>query len=157
MTDTVQRSLAAGGMTPDVAHSAPSDVLTPADRYQQLFVDVQTQRIFPDSKTFVDCVPTLAPDEILRRYRDDVAKPGFDLARFVSSYFTLERPPASHYVSDPGQGLVDHIDGLWDVLTRLAICGAGRTLPRALLLGLVFHDAWPGLQRPPRFAGEHGR
>ncbi|WP_442796417.1 alpha,alpha-trehalase TreF [Pandoraea sp. XJJ-1] len=119
MTDTVQRSLAAGGMTPDVAHSAPSDVLTPADRYQQLFVDVQTQRIFPDSKTFVDCVPTLAPDEILRRYRDDVAKPGFDLARFVSSYFTLERPPASHYVSDPGQGLVDHIDGLWDVLTRL--------------------------------------
>ncbi|AVF41603.1 alpha,alpha-trehalase [Pandoraea apista] len=118
MTDTAQRSLALGGMTPGVSHSAPSDVLTPADRYQELFVAVQTQRIFPDSKTFVDCVPALAPEEVLRRYREDAAKPGFDLSRFVADYFTHERTPASHYVSDPGQRLVDHIDGLWDVLTR---------------------------------------
>ncbi|VVE31252.1 alpha,alpha-trehalase [Pandoraea fibrosis] len=118
MTDTAQRTLALGGMTPDVSHCAPSDGLTPADRYQELFVAVQTQRIFPDSKTFVDCVPALAPEEILRRYREDAARPGFDLSRFVATHFTHERPPASHYVSDPGQGLVDHIDGLWEVLTR---------------------------------------
>ncbi|VVE20074.1 alpha,alpha-trehalase [Pandoraea iniqua] len=119
MTDTAQRTLSQGGMTPEVAHVAPSDVLTPADRYQELFVAVQTQRIFPDSKTFVDCVPRLAPEEVLRRYRDDAGRPGFDLSAFVSGHFTMERIPDSHYVSDPGQGLVAHIDGLWDVLTRL--------------------------------------
>ena len=32
--------------------------------------------------------------------------------------FEVQRPPDSHYVSDPGQSLVQHIDGLWDVLTR---------------------------------------
>nr|WP_287497719.1 alpha,alpha-trehalase TreF [Pandoraea sp. CB10b_02] len=119
MTQAAQRTLAAGGMTPDVAHSAPSDVLSPAERYQELFVAVQKQRVFPDSKTFVDCVPTRAPQEVLRRYREEAAQPGFDLSRFVAAHFTLERTPPSHYVSIPGQGLVEHIDGLWDVLTRL--------------------------------------
>ncbi|WP_237169952.1 alpha,alpha-trehalase TreF [Pandoraea faecigallinarum] len=118
MTDTAQRTLAQGGMTPDVAHSAPADVLTPGDRYQELFVAVQSQRIFPDSKTFVDCAPLLAPQEIMRRYRENAAKPGFDLAQFVASYFTLERIPPSDYVADPAQGLVEHIDSLWNVLKR---------------------------------------
>ncbi|AKC71454.1 hypothetical protein MB84_21310 [Pandoraea oxalativorans] len=62
----------------------------------------------------MDCAPSLAPEEILRRYREDADKPGFDLSRFVGTYFTLERTPPSEYVSDPGQGLVEHIDGLWD-------------------------------------------
>lgn len=118
MTATCERMLAQGGMTRDVQHVAPCDVLSPADRYQALFVAVQTQRIFPDSKTFVDCVPRLAPEEIMRRYHDDSARPGFDLAQFVNRHFALERTPESHYVSDPNQLIGDHIDDLWTVLTR---------------------------------------
>ncbi|WP_150567086.1 alpha,alpha-trehalase TreF [Pandoraea morbifera] len=147
MTDSAQRTLARGGMTPEVAHSAPSDVLTPADRYQELFVAVQTQRIFPDSKTFVDCVPSLAPEEVLRRYREAAQVPGFDLSRFVATYFTLERTPPSHYVSAPGQALVPHIDGLWDVLTRQPeahpACSSLLPLPRAYVVpGGRFHELY---------------
>jgi alpha,alpha-trehalase len=101
-----------------VASVAPADTLTPADRYQELFVAVQTARVFPDSKTFVDCAPLRPPEEILEAYRACEALPDFDLGRFVQQYFRREVPPENCYVSDPDQALVGHIDGLWDVLTR---------------------------------------
>ncbi|HSR64322.1 MAG TPA: alpha,alpha-trehalase TreF [Xanthomonadaceae bacterium] len=94
------------------------DPLSPADRYQELFADVQRARVFADSKTFVDCAPRGRPDDILAEYRARRATPGFDLVAFVHARFRAERPPDSHYVSDPDQSLVDHIDGLWPVLTR---------------------------------------
>ncbi len=97
---------------------AAADPLSPADRYGELFVAVQSTRVFADSKTFVDCAPLQAPEDILAAYRAQQALPGFDLAAFVHAHFRAEHPPASHYVSDPDQTLRAHIDGLWDVLTR---------------------------------------
>jgi alpha,alpha-trehalase len=97
---------------------APADTLTPADRYQELFVDVQMGRVFPDSKTFVDCAPLGEPERILELYRLQRGQPDFDLAAFVHTHFEVPRVHASHYVSIPGQALRDHIDGLWDVLSR---------------------------------------
>lgn len=91
---------------------------TPAQRYGDLFVAVQTARVFADSKTFVDCAPRRRPDVILEEYHARRATAGFDLARFVHANFEVQRPPPSHYVSDPGQTLVQHIDALWDVLAR---------------------------------------
>jgi alpha,alpha-trehalase len=101
-----------------VASVAPADPLTPADRYQELFVAVQTGRVFADSKTFVDCAPLQPPEEILAAYRARSTLPDFDLTRFVQESFRPEAPPENCYVSDPDQPLVAHIDGLWDVLTR---------------------------------------
>lgn len=101
-----------------VAHVAPSDSLTPADRYQELFVAVQTQRVFDDSKTFVDCAPLGEPENILAEYRLRQAQEGFDLADFVHANFTAEAEATSGYESDPDQSMRDHIDTLWDVLTR---------------------------------------
>ncbi|MCJ0826595.1 alpha,alpha-trehalase TreF [Luteimonas sp. 50] len=97
---------------------AAADPLGPADRYGDLFVAVQSARVFADSKTFVDCAPLGDPDDIVAAWQDRKARPGFDLAGFVRAHFRAEHPPASHYVSDPEQTLVAHIDGLWDVLTR---------------------------------------
>lgn len=97
---------------------APADWLTPADRYQELFVDVQMGRVFPDSKTFVDCAPRGEPERILATYRAQRGQPGFDLAAFVHAHFEVPQVHASHYVSVPGQPLCEHIDSLWDVLTR---------------------------------------
>ena len=110
--------LARGGMAPGVEHVAAADVLSPADRYQELFVAVQSGRVFADSKSFVDTVPNGDPEAILRRFRDEHRQPGFDLACFVGRHFTHEAPPSSHYMSDPGQKLAGHIDGLWRVLSR---------------------------------------
>jgi len=101
-----------------VAEVPAADPLTPADRYQELFTAVQRARVFADSKTFVDCIPREEPDEILAAFRAQREQPEFDLARFVHAHFIAEQVPDSHYVSDPDQSLVDHIDSLWPVLTR---------------------------------------
>ncbi len=101
------------------AAAAPApDALTPADRYQELFVAVQAARVFADSKTFVDCAPRGAPEAILAAYRAQHRMPGFDLAAFVAAHFEVLQPSPSAYVSVPGQPLAAHIDDLWPVLTR---------------------------------------
>jgi alpha,alpha-trehalase len=97
---------------------APADTLTPADRYQELFEAVQLSRVFPDSKTFVDCAPEFEPEQILDEYRHQHARAGFSLPEFVHTHFAVPEIYESHYVSVAGQPLREHIDGLWDVLTR---------------------------------------
>src|SRR5690606_28193278 len=97
---------------------APADSLSPADRYQELFVAVQMQRVFPDSKTFVDCAPLTEPERILEAYRARHLEPGFNLYDFVHEHFQPEAAHENDYVSDPERSLVEHIDGLWAVLTR---------------------------------------
>jgi alpha,alpha-trehalase len=115
--------MTAGGLQPEeaaerVAEVAAPDPLTPADRYQELFVAVQRGYVFEDSKSFVDCVPRQTPARILELYRHERDAEGFDLARFVHAHFHEERLPSHHYESDTGQSLKHHIDGLWSVLTR---------------------------------------
>lgn len=97
---------------------APCDAVSPAERYGELFVAVQRSAVFADSKTFPDCVPELPPEIILERYRAQCAAPDFSLPDFVSEHFSLQAVPSSEYVSDPDNSLVEHIDGLWPVLTR---------------------------------------
>ena len=96
----------------------PSDECTPADRYQEFFVDVQRAGVFADSKTFVDCAPRMHPVRILERYRDVRGAPDFDLAAFVHAHFLPEPPASSGYRFLPGQSVTEHIDGLWPYLTR---------------------------------------
>ncbi|WP_413742059.1 alpha,alpha-trehalase TreF [Sodalis sp. RH15] len=95
-----------------------SDELSPADRYGALFEAVQLSRIFPDSKTFVDCAPKIDPEEILARYQQRSSGPDFSLADFINEYFAPPQAPVSHYIADPKQNILEHIDGLWEVLIR---------------------------------------
>lgn len=112
MTDDDARTAAS------IERVAPADTLTPADRYQELFVAVQTGRVFADSKTFVDCAPKREPEAILETYRACKSGEDFDLTRFVHDNFEPVTPPESCYVSDPERSLLEHIDDLWNVLTR---------------------------------------
>lgn len=96
----------------------PCDRLTPADRYQELFVAVQRDGVFDDSKSFVDCAPLHDPGLILARYRTARHEPGFDLAAFVHAHFRAPVTEREVYESVPGQALDAHIDSLWPVLTR---------------------------------------
>src|SRR5690606_7770115 len=95
-----------------------ADTLSPADRYQELFVDVQMGRVFADSKTFVDCTPRRHPEQILDAYRAQRAAAGFDLKAFVAEHFSLFEMPPSQFVADPDDALSAHIDRLWPVLSR---------------------------------------
>ncbi|WP_026462702.1 alpha,alpha-trehalase TreF [Adhaeribacter aquaticus] len=90
----------------------------PAEELEELFAEVQLKPVFPDSKTFPDCIPVKPPREILDAYRQEKNKPGFDLNRFVLQYFKLPPEPANNFRSDPSLSVDQHIRRLWPVLTR---------------------------------------
>ncbi|GAA1819291.1 alpha,alpha-trehalase TreF [Agromyces neolithicus] len=127
--------------TPSHGGASPAaDTLTPADRYQELFVDVQTSRVFDDSKTFVDCSPIDRPMRILERYRRESRRPGFDLAGFVGEQFTLPVSRTEHFLPEPGEPIGAHISRLWDALTRTPL----EHPPRSSLLPLPEPYVVPG-------------
>lgn len=98
----------------------PPQALSPDLQYGELFVAVQMARIFPDGKTFADCTPKMAPEDILKTYAAAKDAPGFDLKAFVLAHFDEPVAPNSGYHSNPDQALADHINELWPVLTRPA-------------------------------------
>src|SRR5687767_5402405 len=83
------------------AHAA--DVQTPAQIYGELFERVQLERVYPDSKSFVDALPVGAPEQVLAAYRKERARPGFDLRKFVAAHFTPPPAAGAEYHTVPGQ------------------------------------------------------
>lgn len=96
----------------------PKWQIPPRQRYEELFADVQKARIFPDGKTFVDCIPLSLTDTILAHYRREKEAPGFDLTAFVKANFALPTVPASDFKSNRQAPVADHIHSLWPLLTR---------------------------------------
>jgi alpha,alpha-trehalase len=100
--------------------SPAQKVQTPDQIYGALFKDVQMARIFPDGKTFVDCVPRRNPKDIVKDYlavkNNPVIK--FSLKLFVEENFELPpAPPALNYIQQE-KDVVMHIKNLWSVLRR---------------------------------------
>ena len=90
----------------------------PAHDLGPLFQDVQLAGVFPDSKTFVDARPLLAPAAIAGRYTAARGPTGFSLQHFVEQSFELPRPVGEGFHADPTRSMEDHIRALWPVLTR---------------------------------------
>jgi alpha,alpha-trehalase len=86
--------------------------------FEELFVDVQVQRIFEDQKFFTDCVPKFSTKEILDSYRIDKKKKGFKLFEFCKTNFQFPASAATGFVSDASKTIEEHINILWDVLTK---------------------------------------
>lgn len=101
-----------------IATQAVAEVDTPSHLYGRLFEDVQTQRVFPDSKTFVDALPNDAPAAIVQRYEQERGKAGFDLSAFVRQNFTVSYPKDNAYYTSSSEDVCRHIDNLWHVLER---------------------------------------
>ena len=91
---------------------------SPRDLYPGLFVAVQVSHLFPDSKTFPDCVPNRDPEDILKDYEEQKGKSGFNLKTFVEENFTFPEEAAKNYKSDIHAGVEMHISTLWEVLKR---------------------------------------
>ena len=83
-----------------------------------LFERVQLENIFPDNKTFVDCVPKNDLSVIRERYDQEKNKSGFDLKSFVHEYFDEPNTSAVHFKSESNDSVSGHIENLWDILTR---------------------------------------
>ena len=84
----------------------------------ELFEKIQTGEIFPDSKTFVDCTPNSDFSSILDCYIEEKDKEGFSLSDFVNKHFVLPTTYSENYVPLKDRTVIQHIEGLWDVLTR---------------------------------------
>ncbi|GAB3033840.1 alpha,alpha-trehalase TreF [Spirosoma pulveris] len=93
---------------------------SPDQLFGDLFRDVQLGHVFADSKTFVDCVPKQAPAAILARYKAEKTAANFDLSDFVHHNFWVPEKVAGDYVSDTSVSTTEHINGLWDRLSRPA-------------------------------------
>jgi alpha,alpha-trehalase len=92
---------------------------TPDKIYGDLFVEVQMQRIFPDGKIFVDCIPKRKPVDIMYDYGMQKG-PHFNLKKFVEENFDIPQPFVVNYTSDTTEDVVIHIKKLWTVLKRNA-------------------------------------
>lgn len=93
-------------------------VKTPDQLYGVLFKDIQLQRIFPDGKTFVDCVPKGTPASIVAAYKKQKTKPGFSLKQFVADNFILPAAPKTVHYVQPEKDVAMHIKNLWGGLKR---------------------------------------
>jgi alpha,alpha-trehalase len=139
-TKAISMLLAVCLATPGLVTQPVAQVESPSQLYGELFGDVQLQRVFPDSKAFVDAIAKDAPATIVRRYQEEKQEPQFDLAGFVAQNFTVQRPEKSGYRTIPGQDVCSHIDSLWSVLARKP----DRADPRSSLLPLPYPYVVPG-------------
>ncbi len=83
-----------------------------------LLHDVQMQEIFPDGKTFVDCIPRFSEAEIITKYEKLKNESGFDLHKFVQDNYDLPAKTEINYSSNLQNTVAENIENLWETLTR---------------------------------------
>lgn len=123
------------------SQSFSQKVRTPDQVYGALFKDVQMAQIFPDGKTFVDCLPKKDPKEIVKEYLAAKNNPAlrFSLELFVEDNFELPKTTQFNYVTKE-KDVVMHIKNLWGVLKR----DADTLVTGSSLLPLPFPYIVPG-------------
>lgn len=97
----------------------PMQNFPPDQRFRDLFNEVQYNRIFPDGKTFADCIPKFPTDTIMAHFearKKEMNRRG--LEAFVKEHFDLPTAYATNYQSDTSRSPAQHINELWTVLTR---------------------------------------
>src|SRR5579859_794301 len=121
----------------------PSDPPLPAPPqavFQELFIAVQSARIFPDGKTFADAVPKEPPERILAAYRRELPRSDDALRSFVDAHFIPPQEATSAAAEPDRESLLAHIDQLWNQLTRTTKTAP----PDSSLLTLPYPYVVPG-------------
>lgn len=106
----------------------------------ELFREVQLNAIFEDSKTFVDLVPILSQDELIRLYENQKNDPDFDLKRFVEENFSDQATAVLQFETDTTKNMYEHISSIWPKLTR----GPDSIIPYSSRLALPYQYVVPG-------------
>lgn len=98
-------------------HQKP-EYKTPEELYGQLFYDIQSNdSIFPDSKTFVDCMPRYDINAILKKYNKLKNKKNSKaLSSFIEKNFII--PKINHNYRADSASINLHISNLWNILKR---------------------------------------
>lgn len=95
----------------------------------ELFQKVQLQSVLEDGKTFPDCIPKYDLTEINNNYQQQKNAADFDLRKFVLDNFHLPIIPQTDFVTDTNKPVEEHINKLWDVLTRKPDAVASSLIP----------------------------
>jgi alpha,alpha-trehalase len=90
---------------------------TPDKIYGDLFTEVQMKKVFPDEKTFVDCIPKRKPVDIMYDYGIQKG-PAFNLKKFVEENFELPAGDKGNYTWDSADDIITHIKKMWPLLKR---------------------------------------
>ena len=91
---------------------------TPDIIFEELFTDLHKSGLWADGKAISDAFPKAPPKEILKTYREEKGKENFDLRQFFETYFEISAARNTAFVSDINRPVEEHIELLWDVLTR---------------------------------------
>ena len=94
-----------------------------------LFADVQLQKVFPDGKTFVDCMPKKDLKQIVDEYEKQKRTVAFSLKEFVLNNFDLPIIPETGFTGNQTKSVAEHIESLWPVLTRQPDTKKGSLIP----------------------------
>ena len=104
--------------------SGPIDVplsqQDPSQIYEDLFVQVQTAPVYPDSKQFVDMAPRQAPEKILSAYKKKKNRSRDELKTFVEQQFDPPVSADTAFQHRSGDSIDQHIQRLWPALKRNA-------------------------------------
>lgn len=84
----------------------------------EVFKAVQMSSIFPDSKTFTDYIPKTDIGIIEVKFLAQRNESDFDLAQFIIENFDKNPFESLEYHSDTTKAIFEHLDGLWEILTR---------------------------------------
>ncbi|MEM6894156.1 MAG: alpha,alpha-trehalase TreF [Bacteroidota bacterium] len=105
-----------------------------------LFRDVQTLPVFKDSKTFVDLVPKTSIAELEAKYLLEKDEADFDLKDFVAQNFEDRSMQALAFQTDTTKTMYEHINTMWDKLTR----GPDSAVAYSSRIALPFKYVVPG-------------
>lgn len=95
----------------------------------ELFEVAQLQNILGDGKTFPDCLPRRSLGEINNDFNRRKKEEGFDLRKFIEQNFELPAAYSTAYQSDLTKSAQQHIENLWQVLTRTPDETGGSLIP----------------------------
>ncbi len=84
-----------------------------------IFEAVQKAGVFEDQKDMADAIPLFPISEINENYKSEKDIDGFDLKEFVLKHFKFDQPESS-ISREEKLPIEDHIEKLWDELTRTA-------------------------------------
>ncbi len=86
--------------------------------FKDLFVAVEMQQVFSDSKEFADAVPKSTPSEILKLYHSQRPRTRAELRRFVEQHFELPQQALNPGPPINQLPIEEHINVLWELLRR---------------------------------------
>ena len=91
---------------------------SPEDIFEDLFFDFHLSKVLEDGKNITDAIPQYPPEQILEKYQNEKTDPDFDIKSFFEEHFDVPHLKDTGFRSDVNSSVKEHIEKLWDVLSR---------------------------------------